>query len=82
MCLFVVDLENMWLKVITEPIQRATFTTVSDFSRNFIDKTLNLGELVKLNVEARKGELISEPEEGCIIIDKSNWREWNNILLS
>lgn len=82
MCLYVVDLENHWMKIVTEPMPQATFTDISDFITHFIPKTLNLGELMKMNVEARGGSLTNNREESTIVIDKDTLQEWTNILLS
>ena len=86
MCLYVIDLKEGWLKVVTEALRGATFTNTSDFERHFQNKTLNLGELVNLNVKARGGEVIigEEPDledENLVVIDKSNYQEWSNLLL-
>jgi hypothetical protein len=81
MCLFIVDLENHWLKIITEPMPQSTFTKTSDFITHFIPKTLTLGELVKMNVEARGGKVVETKEESTMIIDKDTYQEWVNTLL-
>jgi hypothetical protein len=81
MCLYVIDLENHWMKIITEPMPRATFTDVSDFITHFIPKTLTLGELVKMNVGARGGKIVENKEESTKVIDKDTFQEWTNVLL-
>jgi hypothetical protein len=86
MCLYVVDLVNGWMKVITESTPQADYWDASDMITHFIDKTLTLGELMELNIKCRNGKVVTEvPDEKegveVIRISREDCKEWENYLL-
>ena len=82
MCLYVVDLKNGWMKVVTESLPNSDFRSAPDLMTYFIEKSLTLGKLLKLCIESRGGEVVKEDAEGVEHIGLDNLQEWTNILLS
>lgn len=81
MCLYVVNLMEGWMKVVTESMPFSDYRSKINFEHYFNKKTLNLGKLIEINVKSRNGQIVDSPDEETIVIDSSNYQEWVNLLL-